>query len=173
MMGASVREAVSLDWDALRALGERADAGRLQDGDLALVSLLVRTVFDLAALLSQRDATLSRLRHLLFGSRSERRERATDVSAGSAADEATTVSENAPAIEAGGPTGGSDRPVGETPKRKGHGHKPASMYTGAAVVTCTDTRLLPGSACPDHPCPGTLYDTRTPNRFLRFTGQPP
>jgi hypothetical protein len=85
MMGASVREVISLDWDALRALGERADAGRLLDRDLALVGLLVRTVFDFAALLSRRDATLSRLRHLLFGPRSERRKQATDGAAGASA----------------------------------------------------------------------------------------
>jgi transposase len=172
-MVGSVREILSLDWDALRALGERADAGHLQDGDLALVGLLVRTVFDLAALVSRRDATLSRLRHLLFGTRSERRSPATDAPVGAQGDTAARVPEFAPEAEDRAAPDGPEPPVGEKPKRKGHGRKPASVYTGAAVVTCTDTELLPGSACPDHPCPGTLYDTRSPNRFLRFTGQPP
>ncbi len=90
-MAGSVREFLSLDWDALRALGERADAGHLQDSDLALVGLLVRTVFDLAALLSRRDATLSRLLHLLFGTRSERRSPAMDAPVGAQGDTAARV----------------------------------------------------------------------------------
>jgi transposase len=169
-MAGSVRESLSLDWAALRALGERAEQGHLQDGDLALVGLLVRTLVELAAVLSQRDATLSRLRRLMFGSRSERRKPSTDGSAGEAADGAATVSEHG---EAGDTDERSVPPVGGKPKRKGHGRKPASVYTGATVVTCSDPTLQPGSACPDHPCPGTLYDTRAPNRFLQFTGQPP
>lgn len=41
------------------------------------------------------------------------------------------------------------------------------------MVTCSDPQWRPGCACPDRLCPGTLYDTRSPNRFLQFTGQPP
>jgi transposase len=172
-MAGSVREILSLDWDALRALGERADAGRLRDGDLALVSYLVRTVFEFAALLSRRDATLSRLRRLLFGPRSERRGLAADAPAGAAAEQAARGAEQTPEVAATAAADGLDPPAGEKAKRTGHGRKPASVYTGAAVVTCTHPHLRPGEACPDHPCPGTLYDTRTPNRFIQFTGQPP
>jgi hypothetical protein len=77
LMSEYVRRVLSIDWDALRTLGERAEQGHLQDGDLALVGLLVRTVFEFAALRSQRDATLARLRRLLFGSRSERRQQSS------------------------------------------------------------------------------------------------
>lgn len=79
-MSGSVRGVLCVDWDALRALGERAEQGHLPYGDLALVGLL---------------------------------------------------------------------------------------------VTCSDPQRRSGSTCPDRLCPGTLYDTRTPNRFLQFTGQPP
>ena len=175
MMATAVREVVSLDWEALRALGERANSGRLQDGDLALVSLLVHTLFELAAVLTSRDATIARLRRLLFGPRSERR---TSARSGDAAAQETTGAPATAAQVAGG-AGSSDaeerpaQPTAERAKRKGHGRKPASLYIGASVVVCSHLQLRPGSACPDHPCRGTLYDTGVPNRFLRFTGQPP
>lgn len=174
-MATSVREALSLDWDELRALAERAEQACLREGDLTLVVLLVRTFLELAAVLTRRDATIVRLRSLVFGSRSERRGRTTAGAGDAAASEATGSGAHNDTAEAvgGQQANTSAPPAAEPPKRKGHGRKPASAYTGATVVACSDPQLRSGCLCPDHPCPGTLYDTQVPNRFLQFTGQPP
>lgn len=172
-MSAFAQEVISLDWEALRALGERADQGRLQDGDFALVGLLVRTLFELAAVLTKRDATLARLRRLLFGPRSERRPRPSNEAGAGTVEEAGPVAQGDAPTQASHTAGVPPPPEGQPPRRKGHGRKPASVYTGATIVTCSDPVLEPGCRCPDHPCRGTLFDTHVPNRFLRFTGQPP
>jgi hypothetical protein len=39
-------------------------------------------------------------------------------------------------------------------------------------MECRHEQYLAGAKCPDGACPGRLYDTRRPNLFIQFSGQP-
>jgi transposase len=54
-------------------------------------------------------------------------------------------------------------------KRPGHGRRSVDDYPGAQRVSCQDPLRQPGDRCA---CGGKLYETKTPTKFLRFTGQP-
>jgi len=56
-------------------------------------------------------------------------------------------------------------------KRKGHGRRAASDYSGAKIVQCMHESLKAGDACPAS-CGGRLYDLKEPTALLQFTGQP-
>jgi len=60
---------------------------------------------------------------------------------------------------------------GDKPKRKGHGRRAASDYSGAKIVRCRHERLKAGDDCPAS-CGGRLYDLKEPTALMQFTGQP-
>jgi transposase len=57
------------------------------------------------------------------------------------------------------------------PKRKGHGRRAASDYSGAKIVRCRHERLKAGDDCPVS-CGGRLYNLKEPTALMQFTGQP-
>ena len=68
----------------------------------------------------------------------------------------------------------AERPASESeekPKRKGHGRRAASEYSGARIVKCRHESLKVGDDCPAS-CGGRLYDLNEPTALLQFTGRP-
>jgi hypothetical protein len=59
----------------------------------------------------------------------------------------------------------------DKPKRKGHGRRAASDYSGAKIIKCRHERLKIGDDCPSS-CGGRLYDLKEPGTLIQFTGQP-
>lgn len=107
----------------------------------------------LAALLARvrEDPTLTlrKLRHLLFGPRTEKTDQVCPPAA-------------PPAPASPGPK----------PKRKGHGRTKAKDYTGARWVSVPHPQLQAGKRCPQ--CSqGTLRAQPTPAILLRIVGSPP
>lgn len=148
----------------IEALRERLRSGRLGHEDIQLLDRLLGTLLNLIGLLQQKNASLSRLKRMLFGLRSDAR------SADKAKPEASSAEgeRSTPAAPEG------DRPPRSLAQNRkpGHGRLKASAYGGARVVRCRDTQLQPGDRCPDPLCRGHLYDTGSPAVLIRLQGQP-
>lgn len=161
----------------------RAEGGQLHAEDGPLIGRLLRLVLMLVRMLEHKNASLARLKRLLFGPRSEKRSQppaaaSAENSAGAHKDEPVRNADLA-----GKPESWTNNPVGEPspgpleasppPKvRPGHGRLRAAAYTGATMVRCADPERQPGAPCPHPSCPGHLYDTRAPLIFIRFEGRP-
>src|SRR5882672_3246441 len=160
----------STDSAEIEALITRLERGQLHDGDAQLLARLLRLLLRLITLLQQKNASLSRLKRLLFGPRSDKR-REPNSSPGAGA-EGEPDSESSTSTENSSP----DTPKGsrsQSPARKGgHGRMGAEAYTGARVVRCRDEELTHGARCPHDRCRGKFYNTRQPAIFIRLTGQP-
>jgi hypothetical protein len=135
-----------------------------------LLARLPRLLLRLITLLQHKNASLSRLKRLLFGPRSGKRREAN--SSPGAGVEGESDSASSTSTENSSP----DTPKGsrsQSPARKGgHGGMGAEAYTGARVVCCRDMELTHGARCPHDRCRGKLYDTKQPEIFIRLTGQP-
>jgi hypothetical protein len=55
---------------------------------------------------------------------------------------------------------------------EGHGRRATAQYRGAKKIECRHEQYQAGAKCPEAACPGRLYDTRRPNLFIQFRGQP-
>src|SRR5262249_46429479 len=55
---------------------------------------------------------------------------------------------------------------------KGHGRRATHQYRGAQKVECRHAQYQAGAKCPDAACEGRLYDIKSPNLFIQFSGQP-
>ena len=131
------------------------------------IERLLRTVLSLVLLLEKKNTSITKLKKLIFGKKSERHK----SSKKSASDKT-----------GGGETGPSEDPgTGEKAlhldcetkvKSKGHGHRPLSDYTGATIVECSNKDLRPGDSCPECIGKGRLYDLDEPTALLQFRSEP-
>jgi len=150
----------STDSAEIEALITRLERGQLRDEDAQLLTRLLRLLLRLITLLQQKNASLSRLKRLLFGPRSDKRKVTSPSSDAGAEGESDSASSTA-----------TDKPSPSTHKgarsqsasrKGGHGRMGAEAYSGARVVRCRDTELKPGAGCPHDGCRGKLYDTKHP-----------
>jgi transposase len=160
----------STDSAEIEALITRIERGQIRDEDAQLLARLLRLLLRLITLLQQKNASLSRLKRLLFGPRSDKRREMNSSSAPGAEGESDSESSTS-----------TENPSTDTPKgtrsqshsrKGGHGRMGAEAYTGARIVRCRDTEHTPGAVCPHDGCRGKLYDTKQPAIFIRLTGQP-
>jgi transposase len=136
------------------------------------VERLLRTVLTLVELLQRKNTSIKKLREMIFGKRTERHQ------ARKAEDR-----EKAPESEKsddGRPKAAGDQDAraelrviesGQKTKRKGHGRRAASDYSGAKIVKCRHEGLKAGDDCPAS-CGGRLYDLKEPTALMQFIGQP-
>jgi hypothetical protein len=160
----------STDSAEIEALITRIERGQLRDEDAQLLARLLRLLLRLINLLQQKNASLSRLKRLLFGPRSDKRKEPNPSSGAGSEGEPDSASSTS-----------TENPSPDTPKgarsqshsrKGGHGRMGAEAYTGASVIRCRDEELMPGARCPHDGCRGKLYDTKHPAIFIRLTGQP-
>ena len=141
---------------ALEALLERAKAEPLSDADYATLKAALTTLGYLTELLEERTTTLQRLRHLLFGARTET---------------TRTVLPVAPATDAGP----AAVPPGDAPPpapRPGHGRNGVQTYAGARQVQVPHPTFQAGDRCPECQT-GKVYPQRAPAVVVRVVGQAP
>src|SRR5215510_10938946 len=148
----------STDSTEIEALITRIERGQLRDEDAQLLTRLLRLLLRLITLLQQKNASLSRLKRMLFGPRSDTRLKtepspATVVEGES--DSASSTSTEQPSSET--PKGAQSR---RSSRKGGHGRMGSESYTGARVVRCRDAELKIGGGCPHDGCRGKLYDTK-------------
>lgn len=146
-MAKSDNEPLSTDPAEIEHLIERVRHNQLAEQDYRLLERLLRLLLNLAHIIEQKNASLARLKRLLFGPKSDPPPPPAAISGST--DPITAVEQK--------------------PKPAGHGRLAGSAYPGAKRVCCTDPARQAGDRCA---CGGRLYDTNTPAVFLRFTGQP-
>lgn len=129
--------------------------GSLPAEDLQLLRDLLESHRYLTDLIGDRETTISRLRNLLFGTKTETKENVQRKM-------------GTPPLA----KEGAEESPAEKGKRKGHGRIPASAYTGAETVAIPHESLKPGDRCPKAPCPGTVYQ-KEPVVFVRICGCAP
>jgi transposase len=151
---------------------EQIRGTNLEPGAKEKVERLLRTVLTLVELLQRKNTSIKKLRQMIFGKRTERHQARK-------AEGQEKVDESEKADDGGSRAAGDQDPradlraieSGEKTKRKGHGHRAASDYSGARVVKCRHECLKTGDGCPAS-CGGRLYDLNEPAALMQFTGQP-
>ena len=152
---------------------EQIRSTNLEPGAKDKVERLLRTILILLELLQRKNASIKKLRELLFGKRTEKQpvsKAAGQEQLGEAgqADDDQPQALGTQAVRAEHSASKSAQP----PRRKGHGRRAVSDYRGAKVVQCRHAHLRAGDDCPALLCGGRLYDLNQPTALLQFTGQP-
>jgi hypothetical protein len=167
---------IELDMNNLEDVLRRAERS-LSEGDYALLKCLADSYVYLTELVDDKSTSISRLRKLLFGSRTEKLKtviRVADSDSSSSPAVATstlaTAEGNADAaVPSHSPTNG-EKAVKKAPK--GHGRNGANAYTGAVKVIVQHPSLQPGDCCP-HCERGTVGQMQDPRVLVRLVGQAP
>ena len=158
---------IEVSIEELEAIVARAERGELEEGDAQLIRAVVEAFIEFSAVLKEKNISISRLRKILFGSKSEKSEEVMKDSEGeqSGADK-TGEQEKAEEDE--------KKPEEEKKKPKGHGRNGSEAYRGAERIRVDHAKLKPGDPCPA--CPkGKLYEFRRTNPVvkIRLTGNAP
>ncbi len=152
----SLLQRIDVRQEEIAAILERTRAV-LSTEEHATLSSIVDTVAWVQAELQTKDASIERLRRMIFGASTE----STRVVLGDEASE--------PGSAASPATGD---PATPRPKPPGHGRNAAAAYTGATQVTVAHPDLHGGEACPG--CTnGKLYPQSEPAKLVRITGMAP
>jgi transposase len=156
--------AVSTDPTEIEVLIGRVKQSGLPEHDALLVERLLRLVLTLVSMLEHKNTSIARLKRMLFGPRTEKRDRPSPPPSPSEAGASDTA---APSDT----TSADATPPEPKPKAPGHGRMKSARYTGAETVRCGHVGFGVGERCPDRPCSGHLYDTNAPSILIRLTGQ--
>lgn len=133
-----------------------------------LIGTLARLVLFLWKTIEEKKFSITRLKKMLFGSKSEKLKQNQDCqnsqdSQQSNSTIANTNNENNLA--------GSSSTSTESKKRKRRsGRLSSKHYTQAKIVNCTNEEVSVGSNCPNKLCKGRLYDTKKPQAFIKLDG---
>jgi hypothetical protein len=145
----------------LEALLERAKAGPLSEADYDTLKAALATLGYLTELLEDRTTTLQRLRHLLFGARTETT-RTVLLAPGESV--AGTTESAIASITSEGSCPAAPRP--------GHGRNGVHAYAGARQIQVPHPTFKAGDRCPG--CQkGKVYPQREPAVLVRVVGQAP
>ncbi len=176
---------IEIEAAQVEQLIEKAQQGSLDAAEQQRLVPLLRTLVWLERTLLETRISLSKLKRILFGKKTEKRPRkpkdpdSGDGGGGHGSDGDGTGSDEGcgsddPSANTTAPASGM--PEGEqsgesnTNKRRGHGRRAAADYPGATTVCCPHEQYRSGDRCPL--CErGRLYPFR-PLVRLRFTGQP-
>lgn len=145
----------------------RAEA-KLDEKDYALVKALAESYAYLSDLVGSKNASISRLRKLLFGSKTEK---TAAVVVGGKEPEVPPPEDGGvePFDERGAKADAENESANPRP---GHGRNGADAYVGAEKVEVPHESLQPGDSCPE--CQkGTVYETGRPGVLVRIVGQAP
>jgi len=160
---------------------DQAQQGTLDAAAQQQIVPLLRTLVWLQRALLETRISLTKLRRLLFGKRTEKRTRTPQDPAGQSSDTgqkreedtATGKGVDRPAADPTDEAPGADQTVadsGDAPPACGHGRLGVADYPGAEGIFCPHDQSQAGDRCPA--CErGRLYPSR-PLVRLRFDGQP-
>jgi transposase len=160
---------VAVPIERLNAIVERARTEPLPEDEHAILKAAVDTLARVTEELEAKTTTLQRVRHLLFGPRTE----TTDKVLGK------DGPEGAAPPDTGTDPGGAGQAAagGDTPAKKprqGHGRNGAEDYPRAPRIAVPHASLQHGDPCPEPGCTGRVYVQREePAVLVRVTGIAP
>jgi transposase len=155
-------ERIELSVEEIAAIVERTQTAALSVQDHAKLKAAIDTLALVTAQLQTKDASIERLRNMIFGASTESTrnvlgENTNDHGAAAGTDAAATPMSQRPEV---------------MPKAPGHGRNGAAAYTGAEQVTIAHPQFASGAACPG--ClTGHLYSQSEPAKLVRITGMAP
>ena len=149
---------LEVDREQIKALRERAKRGELRTEDAELVEALAETVMVLSEAVEKKGTSIRRLLRLLFGSKTESKERLFGKKKGD---------DDPP----GGAPAGKDGGESPKPKAKGHGRNGAAAYTGAERVAVKHPDLSAAEPCPE--CDRGRLRELDPSRLVHVRAQAP
>ncbi len=148
-------------------------AANLDPGSKDKIERLLRTVMKLVEMLERRNTSIKKLRDLIFGRRTEKDQAKKPGGADNKSESGIEEKDSPRASTEGEVSGEQNSMEGEEkPRRKGHGHRAGSEYSGARKVDCRHEELKAGDNCPSPLCGGRLYDLNDPTSLIQFTGNP-
>ena len=140
-------ETISLTSEELDALVKRAESGKLQKGDADIIKTMANAVKVLSQAVNDKAVSIKRLLALVFGSKTEKKKDILKTRA-------------------------LETRIKDQSMVKGHGRRPADVFTGAERKTIFHEALKHKDPCPV--CPkGILYQLKNPGQTIYFTGQVP
>ncbi len=162
----------------IEQLIERLKQSNLEPHETRLLERVLRTFLSLVSLLQHKNASIKRLKQMIFGPKTEKR-KSKDSKTGDTAYPTASGQEQAspnqfpPETKATSTSGAEPSPQSEDKTRKpGHGRKGASAYPGAKVIKLSHTHLQAGDNCPNPDCRGCLHRLKEPQAKIYLTGQP-
>ena len=147
---------IDVEQKRIAAILERTRAV-LSAEEHATLSSLVDTLALVQAELQCKDASLERLRRMIFGASTESTRNVLGEKRGESPPAGSTE---------------EDEPPAPRPKPPGHGRNAAAAYTGASQVTVAHPDLHGGENCPGCTS-GKLYPQSEPAKLVRITGMAP
>ena len=168
---------IEIDDAEVEQLIHKAEQGVLDAAEQQRLVPLLKTLLWLQHTLLSTRISLSKLKRILFGKKTEKHPRkpkepdggeegggnGSDGDGGSNAPQTGTPSSS-------GMAPGGQSSTSNTPKTRGHGRRAAADYSGAESVFCAHPAHHSGDQC-EQCHRGRLYRSR-PLVRLRFTGQP-
>jgi len=168
-------EVVDIDISRLNGILERATlSGALCDEERDELKLALETLLFLTQELGKKRVSISKLKKMLFGDRTEKTgallnklaavAAGVDGAAPAEATKKTTDERDSAGADADNPD--------KQQKPKGHGRNGASEYEGAQTVKIRHESLTPKDACPE--CgKGRVYSYSSPGILVRLSGYAP
>lgn len=156
---------LELSMEQLEKLVERARTGPLSEEEYNQLKAAIETLGYLTQLVEDKDTTIQRLRHILFGASTEKTDKVLKNEVGSQEPGAEKDCADAPPHR----TAGAAKTARPSP---GHGRNGAQAYRGASKIQVSHSSLKKGDRCPE--CKrGKLYELGTPGVLVRVKGQAP
>jgi transposase len=160
---------IELNMNELDDVLRRAESA-LPEKDYAMLKAVCESYAYLSDVVGDKNTTISRLRKLLFGAKTEKTAAVVGKTAppspdakGQADSSRESLSETTAEVSAE-----SDSPT----LPPGHGRNGADAYTGAEKIEVPHESLAAGDPCPKCET-GTVYETGRPGVVVRFMGQAP
>lgn len=149
--------------DALRRAKERLD-----ERDYAMFQALAESYAYLTDLVGDKNTSISRLRKLMFGAKTEKT--SAVVGGGKESKGLPSQRSGTDPIEQRAVAAGAENACADP--RPGHGRNGADAYVGAEKIAVAHESLRAGDSCPE--CQrGTVYETGRPGVLVRLVGQAP
>jgi transposase len=145
----------------LEAILERAKTAALSQAEYDTLHAAMETLIYLTQELEKNRVSVQRLKHLLFGTTTEKTQKVMETILNEADTESHSADDAAEVKD-----------TQTQQKAKGHGRNGADTYTGADQIQVSHESLKPGDPCPS--CKkGTVYESVKPGHMVRIRGQAP
>ena len=144
----------------------------VSESDYEIIKVMADTIEALSQVLDQKATSIKRLLNLLFGQKSEKKNKVfNDPEDDANSENGDNLDDSTGPKDGDSPKDEVDPKDGNSPP-KGHGRNGASAYTGADTVSVSHESLKHGDPCPE--CPrGKVYRLKVPEKLIRIKGSPP